>query len=157
MITYISQSTLDETTVEWGVKVERVEVAFYLSIIKDADFDQSSSIIMMKIINHFHHQVKDVRVPAQLMRAMAAEAEAAREARAKVILLMIMTMIMLMTEMMILIMTEMMMMARAKVIMNMMMTMIMTAMIMMGTAPDHDDDVHGKDANYDDHEKTKSS
>ena len=29
-------------------------------------------------------QVKDVRVPAQLMRAMAAEAEAAREARAKV-------------------------------------------------------------------------
>ena len=33
--------------------------------------------------NH-DHQVKDVRVPAQLMRAMAAEAEAAREARAKV-------------------------------------------------------------------------
>ena len=31
------------------------------------------------------NQVKDVRVPAQLMRAMAAEAEAAREARAKVI------------------------------------------------------------------------
>ena len=29
-------------------------------------------------------QVKDVRVPEQLMRAMAAEAEAAREARAKV-------------------------------------------------------------------------
>ena len=28
--------------------------------------------------------MKDVRVPAQLMRAMAAEAEAAREARAKV-------------------------------------------------------------------------
>ena len=33
--------------------------------------------------NH-DHQVKDVRVPAQLMRAMAAEAEAARNARAKV-------------------------------------------------------------------------
>ena len=30
-------------------------------------------------------EVKDVRVAAQLMRAMAAEAEAAREARAKVI------------------------------------------------------------------------
>jgi erythrocyte band 7 integral membrane protein len=30
-------------------------------------------------------EVKDVRVPAQLMRAMAAEAEAAREARVKVI------------------------------------------------------------------------
>ena len=28
--------------------------------------------------------MKDVRVPEQLMRAMAAEAEAAREARAKV-------------------------------------------------------------------------
>ena len=30
-------------------------------------------------------EVKDVRVPEELMRAMAAEAEAAREARAKVI------------------------------------------------------------------------
>ena len=30
-------------------------------------------------------KVKDVRVPEQLMRAMAAEAEAARNARAKVI------------------------------------------------------------------------
>ena len=30
-------------------------------------------------------EVKDVRVPEQLMRAMAAEAEAARDARAKVI------------------------------------------------------------------------
>ena len=30
-------------------------------------------------------ELKDVRVPEQLMRAMAAEAEAAREARAKVI------------------------------------------------------------------------
>ena len=30
-------------------------------------------------------EVKDVKVPAQLMRVMAAEAEAAREARAKVI------------------------------------------------------------------------
>ena len=34
----------------------------------------------MMVIN----QVKDVRVPEQLMRAMAAEAEAARNARAKV-------------------------------------------------------------------------
>ena len=33
-----------------------------------------------------HIKVKDVRVPEQLMRAMAAEAEAARDARAKVIL-----------------------------------------------------------------------
>ena len=47
------QTTLDEATGPWGVKVERVEV-------------------------------KDVRLPVQLQRAMAAEAEAAREARAKV-------------------------------------------------------------------------
>ncbi|XP_068695130.1 band 7 protein AGAP004871-like isoform X2 [Montipora capricornis] len=48
------QSSLDEATDPWGVKVERVEV-------------------------------KDVRLPQQLQRAMAAEAEASREARAKVI------------------------------------------------------------------------
>lgn len=50
---HLFQSTLDEATDPWGVKVERVEV-------------------------------KDVRLPVQLQRAMAAEAEAAREARAKV-------------------------------------------------------------------------
>ena len=48
------QMSLDEATVPWGVKVERVDL-------------------------------KDVRVPEQLQRTMAAEAEAAREARAKVI------------------------------------------------------------------------
>ncbi|XP_045198623.1 mechanosensory protein 2-like [Mercenaria mercenaria] len=48
------QTTLDDATDPWGVKVERVEV-------------------------------KDVRLPVQMQRAMAAEAEAAREARAKVI------------------------------------------------------------------------
>ncbi|KAM7445174.1 Mechanosensory protein 2 [Porites harrisoni] len=48
------QTSLDEATDSWGVKVERVEV-------------------------------KDVRLPQQLQRAMAAEAEASREARAKVI------------------------------------------------------------------------
>jgi len=53
-IANMMQSTLDEATDPWGVKVERVEV-------------------------------KDVRLPQQLQRAMAAEAEAAREARAKVI------------------------------------------------------------------------
>ena len=34
----------------------------------------------------FYDYSKDVRLPVQLQRAMAAEAEAAREARAKVIL-----------------------------------------------------------------------
>ncbi|KAK3580190.1 hypothetical protein CHS0354_001323 [Potamilus streckersoni] len=53
-ISHLMQTSLDEATEPWGVKVERVEV-------------------------------KDVRLPVQLQRAMAAEAEAAREARAKVI------------------------------------------------------------------------
>lgn len=53
-ISHLMQSSLDEATDPWGVKVERVEV-------------------------------KDVRLPVQLQRAMAAEAEATREARAKVI------------------------------------------------------------------------
>nr|XP_022328521.1 band 7 protein AGAP004871-like isoform X4 [Crassostrea virginica] len=48
------QSMLDEATVHWGIKVERVEI-------------------------------KDVRLPKQLQKAMAAEAEASREARAKVL------------------------------------------------------------------------
>ncbi|XP_022702174.1 band 7 protein AGAP004871-like isoform X2 [Varroa jacobsoni] len=53
-ISHVMQSSLDEATDSWGVKVERVEI-------------------------------KDVRLPVQLQRAMAAEAEATREARAKVI------------------------------------------------------------------------
>ena len=53
-ISRLMQSTLDEATDPWGVKVERVEI-------------------------------KDVRLPLQLQRAMAAEAEATREARAKII------------------------------------------------------------------------
>ncbi|RWS25365.1 band 7 protein-like isoform X2 [Leptotrombidium deliense] len=54
VISHMIQSSLDEATDPWGVKVERVEV-------------------------------KDVRLPVQLQRAMAAEAEAARDARARVI------------------------------------------------------------------------
>ncbi|KAI0230775.1 Mechanosensory protein 2 [Lamellibrachia satsuma] len=53
-ISHRMQTTLDEGTDPWGVKVERVEL-------------------------------KDVRLPVQMQRAMAAEAEATREARAKVI------------------------------------------------------------------------
>jgi erythrocyte band 7 integral membrane protein len=34
---------------------------------------------------HFRVEIKDVRLPVQLQRAMAAEAEASRDARAKVI------------------------------------------------------------------------
>uniref|UniRef100_A0A1A8H4L2 Stomatin n=1 Tax=Nothobranchius korthausae TaxID=1143690 RepID=A0A1A8H4L2_9TELE len=53
-IAHSMQSTLDDATDAWGIKVERVEI-------------------------------KDVKLPLQLQRAMAAEAEASREARAKVI------------------------------------------------------------------------
>ena len=53
-ISHVMQSTLDEATNGWGVKVERVEI-------------------------------KDVGLPVQMQRAMAAEAEASRDARAKVI------------------------------------------------------------------------
>uniref|UniRef100_A0A7E4W217 PHB domain-containing protein n=1 Tax=Panagrellus redivivus TaxID=6233 RepID=A0A7E4W217_PANRE len=53
-VSMLMQSTLDEATEPWGVKVERVEM-------------------------------KDVRLPVQLQRAMAAEAEATREAKAKII------------------------------------------------------------------------
>ncbi|XP_055384428.1 band 7 protein AGAP004871-like isoform X2 [Condylostylus longicornis] len=53
-ISHTMQTSLDEATDPWGVKVERVEI-------------------------------KDVSLPTALQRAMAAEAEAAREARAKVI------------------------------------------------------------------------
>ncbi|XP_076436461.1 mechanosensory protein 2-like isoform X2 [Babylonia areolata] len=53
-ISHLMQTSLDECTDPWGIRVERVEI-------------------------------KDVRLPVQLQRAMAAEAEAAREARAKVI------------------------------------------------------------------------
>ncbi|XP_035034069.1 stomatin (EPB72)-like 3b [Hippoglossus stenolepis] len=54
IIAHTMQSSLDEATDPWGIKVERVEI-------------------------------KDVKLPVQLQRAMAAEAEATREARAKVI------------------------------------------------------------------------
>lgn len=53
-ISHFMQTSLDEATDPWGVKVERVEI-------------------------------KDVRLPLQMQRAMAAEAESTREARAKVI------------------------------------------------------------------------
>ncbi|KAI6205766.1 Band 7 protein family and Stomatin family-containing protein [Aphelenchoides besseyi] len=53
-IASITEKVLDDGTVPWGVKVQRVEI-------------------------------KDIRLPHMLMRSMAAEAEAARDARARVI------------------------------------------------------------------------
>ena len=55
---------------------------------------------------------KDCRLPVQLQRAMAAEAEAAREARAKVILMLLMMIILVMVMMM----NKMMMMAKVVLI-----------------------------------------
>ena len=72
--------------------------------------------------HHCHHdrQVKDVRVPEQLQRAMAAEAEAAREARAKVITfgLMMMMMVMMMVVVMMVVVVVMMMMTLIVVMMT---------------------------------------
>ncbi|KAG6461549.1 band 7 protein AGAP004871-like isoform X4 [Manduca sexta] len=59
-ISHMMQASLDEATDPWGVEVERVEMVFYVFS-------------------------KDVRLPVQLQKAMAAEAEADREARAKII------------------------------------------------------------------------
>ena len=48
----------------------------------------------------FLNQVKDVRLPQSLQRAMAAEAEAAREARAKVVMMLMVMFVVMMTKMM---------------------------------------------------------
>ncbi|KAG1663266.1 Stomatin-2 [Nymphon striatum] len=60
------QNTLDGATDAWGIKVERVEINLFT-------YNKHISL----------NYRKDVRLPVQLQRAMAAEAEAAREARAK--------------------------------------------------------------------------
>ncbi|VDK73726.1 unnamed protein product [Dibothriocephalus latus] len=62
---------LDDATDPWGVKVERVEV------------ENVINLLMYTYFSRFLDR-KDVRLPLQLQRAMAAEAEATREARAKV-------------------------------------------------------------------------
>ena len=77
---------LYEATEPWGVQVERVEVN------SRSPLDHLELEEVVKTLNDIGEvlwtltlKVKDVRVPEQLMRAMAAEAEAARNARAKVI------------------------------------------------------------------------
>ena len=65
---------LDAATEPWGVLVERVEV-------KDVRWYFQRRTILSNKNTTFCYQ----RVPERLQKAMAAEAEAAREARAKVI------------------------------------------------------------------------
>uniref|UniRef100_A0AC34G4E5 Band 7 domain-containing protein n=1 Tax=Panagrolaimus sp. ES5 TaxID=591445 RepID=A0AC34G4E5_9BILA len=72
-IAQLCETILDEGTEHWGVKVERVEV-------KDIRLPQQLTRVKVERV-----EVKDIRLPQQLTRAMAAEAEAAREARAKVV------------------------------------------------------------------------
>ena len=50
---------------------------------------------MNSLFTSINKQVKDVRLPQSLQRAMAAEAEAAREARAKVMMLVMMMVVMI--------------------------------------------------------------
>lgn len=70
-ISHAMQTNLDVATDPWGVKVERVEMY--------------KTFILFLFDRKLYSFSKDVSLPQQLQRAMAAEAEASREARAKVI------------------------------------------------------------------------
>ena len=99
-------SQLDAATDPWGIKVERVEVIYHYIYDMIYLYDEftfywtekyicphSYSRQSFNLLFHtrrflpvlcFSFKVKDVRLPQNLQRAMAAEAEASREARAKV-------------------------------------------------------------------------
>lgn len=68
------EAQLDAGTGPWGVKVERVEM--YASRAAEVTDDETVCFFVCS---------KDVRLPQSMQRSMAAEAEASREARAKVI------------------------------------------------------------------------
>ena len=74
---------MDAATDDWGIKVERVEVSLRLLLII-LFFLPFQWILLTCVPPPPLAQVKDVRLPQSLQRAMAAEAEATREARAKV-------------------------------------------------------------------------
>ncbi|CAB4056990.1 STOM [Lepeophtheirus salmonis] len=75
IISQVMQNALDEATDPWGVKP-----------LGRAHLDELAiGQISLLLLKAERVEIKDVRLPVQLQRAMAAEAEAAREARAKVI------------------------------------------------------------------------
>lgn len=97
----VLQENLDSATVDWGIKVERVEMWVELmfesnSVEQNTDAIGLINVVKVKYTNISINKIcyaiyeqdivysKDVRLPVQLQRSMAAEAEAAREARAKV-------------------------------------------------------------------------
>ena len=67
---------IDTATDPWGIDIERVEVTKTVRFVMESKNRQHVCL--------HPDQVKDVRLPQNLQRAMAAEAEATREARAKV-------------------------------------------------------------------------
>ena len=85
---------MDAATDEWGIRVERVEVWKMEkgdeNGLENGIFFWLEAISINSLFTSMQKQVKDVRLPQSLQRAMAAEAEAAREARAKVMMLVVM-------------------------------------------------------------------
>lgn len=76
-ISHTMQASLDVATDPWGVKVERVEM--YVCCFAYPSTNILHNTFPIRLYR------KDVSLPTALQRAMAAEAEASREARAKVI------------------------------------------------------------------------
>jgi erythrocyte band 7 integral membrane protein len=70
-IAHLMEAQLDEGSAPWGIKVERVEMYVNFKI-----FYPQKKFILYRT---------DVRLPQSMQRSMAAEAEASRDARAKVI------------------------------------------------------------------------
>ncbi|XP_064488329.1 stomatin-like [Ornithodoros turicata] len=89
-IGHTMQTNLDDATSAWGVKVERVEMQ--VTALLYLMYSRNICKVTRKLVL-FHARTystnisnrKDVRLPVQMQRVMAAEAEASREARAKVI------------------------------------------------------------------------
>ena len=73
----LMKETLDDATDAWGIRVEMIEVG-------EEVFQKPRQVASDKL-EESHNQVKDVLLPRQMQRAMASEAEADRDARAKVL------------------------------------------------------------------------